>query len=129
MPDAGDQPAQPGRSLVGFYIALGVVAVLVGLGVWLAPVAQFHYHARKHQRAQDPEGKSLGWLADYAAHRRLDRAAIKQLLGQPVQERPDCLLYRLNPCPLDSAPLLGYWILLKDDRAFEVQPWPGVGIR
>jgi hypothetical protein len=35
MPESADQPAKHGRSLIGFYIALGVVATLVGLGVWL----------------------------------------------------------------------------------------------
>jgi len=37
MPEAGDQPApsQQGRSLTGFYVAVGVVAALVGLGVLL----------------------------------------------------------------------------------------------
>jgi hypothetical protein len=32
MPEPTDQPAEQGRSLAGFYIALGVVAALVGLG-------------------------------------------------------------------------------------------------
>ena len=35
MTEPAFQPAKHGRSLVGFYIALGVVAVLVGLGAWL----------------------------------------------------------------------------------------------
>jgi len=35
MPEPTDQPAKQGRSLVGFYVALGVVAALVGVGVWL----------------------------------------------------------------------------------------------
>jgi hypothetical protein len=122
-------PTKPARSLTGFYLALGAVAALVALGVWLMPVAQFQYHSWKHRTAQDPNGKSLAWLADCSVRRHLDRAAIKRLLGEPVQERPDCLLYRLNPCPLDSAPLMGYWILLDNDRASEVQPWAGVGIR
>jgi hypothetical protein len=35
MPEPTDQPAEHGRSLAGFYITLGVVAALVGLGAWL----------------------------------------------------------------------------------------------
>ena len=35
MPEPTDQPARHGRSLAGFYVALGAVAALVGLGAWL----------------------------------------------------------------------------------------------
>ena len=54
MPEAGDQPApsQQGRSLTGFYVAVGVVAALVGLGTWLCKPAQVWYWER--QVSKDP---------------------------------------------------------------------------
>jgi hypothetical protein len=45
-------PARPGRSLTGFYIAIGVVAALVGLGAWLWTPAQVWYWER--QVSKDP---------------------------------------------------------------------------
>jgi hypothetical protein len=131
LSESAEPPDRPkhSRSLLGFYIAVGILAALVGLGVALAPAARFQYHSWRHRTERDPQGKSLKWLADYAARRHLDRAAVKRLLGPPLDERPNYLTYRLKPCPLDSAPLIGYFIMLEGDKVLEVQPWPGVGIR
>ena len=46
MPQATDQPATHGRSLTGFYIGVGVVAALVGLGVWQWTPMKVSYHAQ-----------------------------------------------------------------------------------
>ena len=51
MTDPADQPARHGRSLVGFYVALGVVAVLVGLGVLLYQPLRLRYAIHRVEHA------------------------------------------------------------------------------
>jgi hypothetical protein len=47
MPQAADGPAKHGRSLVGFYVALGAVAAVVGLGaVMWKPLMMRYYEWR-----------------------------------------------------------------------------------
>jgi len=48
--EPADQPAKQGRSLTGFYIALGVAAVLVGLGAWLWTPLRVLYWERELRR-------------------------------------------------------------------------------
>jgi len=52
MPDDLQEPEPPpaGRSLVGFYVALGVFAALVGLGAWLWTPARIWYWEREVRR-------------------------------------------------------------------------------
>ena len=45
-----EQPAKHGRSLTGFYIAMSVVAALVGLGVWLWTPLRIRYWEREVHR-------------------------------------------------------------------------------
>jgi len=54
--DAGEPtPGKSGRSLTGFYIALGVVAALVGLGAWLWTPARIWYWERQVKKAPPTE--------------------------------------------------------------------------
>lgn len=112
------------KGLVG---SAALVAVLLG-AFFLAPVVQLRYHAWRYRTERDHDGSSLKWVAEYAVRRRMERTAIEQLLGKDGGDRPDYLTYSLKPTPFSSAPLIGYFILLKDGRASEVQPWPGAGI-
>jgi len=48
------QPAKHGRSLVGFYIALSVVAVLVGVGVYLYQPLRLRYAIHKVRSTSYP---------------------------------------------------------------------------
>jgi hypothetical protein len=41
------EPPKKGKSLLGFYIALGVVAALLGLGVWLWTPLKVQYYERQ----------------------------------------------------------------------------------
>jgi hypothetical protein len=51
--DAGEPtPGKSGRSLTGFYIALGVVAALVGLGAWLWTPARIWHYERQFRAAK-----------------------------------------------------------------------------
>jgi hypothetical protein len=54
MPESTEPPVpdQRGRSLTGFYIALGVVAALVGLGAWLWTPARIWYYERQFRAAK-----------------------------------------------------------------------------
>jgi hypothetical protein len=59
VPVPGDQPAKHGRSLTGFYIALGVVAVLVGLGAWLWTPLRVLYWEREVRRTAPIPSENL----------------------------------------------------------------------
>jgi len=82
MPEPADQPAKHGRSLVGFYIALGVVAVLVGLGAWLWTPLKISYCERRvldsslfpGQRSESGERLARTWPAAAPAVERLLRS-------------------------------------------------------
>jgi len=63
MPDVAEQPRKHGRSMVGFYIAAGVVAVLVSLGPWLWAPAKIWYYERQVRVMSHPE-MSFGELAN-----------------------------------------------------------------
>ena len=122
MTEPAELPAATRRdkSLLGFYVAMGVVAGLVALGVLLAPLAQLHYHARRYRTAKDVSGESLGWVARYAADRHLDRAAIERLLGKPTLEKPDRLFYLRSCVAYDGpapGPCMGYSLSIKEGTA------------
>ena len=50
MPESADQPAKHGRSLAGFYIAIGLVAAVVGLGIWLWTPLKIRYWEQEIHR-------------------------------------------------------------------------------
>ena len=57
MPEPAEQSATHGRSLTGFYIGLGVVAVLVGLGAWLWIPAKMWYWEREVRENSTPSSE------------------------------------------------------------------------
>ena len=96
MPETADQP-QPGKSLTGFYIAVGAVACLVGLGVWLWRPLTFAHLERKIAstpyggRSGDVSGSVALGTPRIALARRLAQAGpatypnFRRLLTSPDQ--------------------------------------------
>jgi len=74
--------AKPGRSLVGFYVALGVVAALVGLGAWLYKPLHLRYaiYRLEHSVARDvpPDWQALKECS--AASLKGNRPALKTII-------------------------------------------------
>jgi len=64
-PRPADQPANRGRSLVGFYIALGVVAALVGLGAWMYAPLRLRYAIYRVEHPPAGSPLSSEQVADY----------------------------------------------------------------
>jgi hypothetical protein len=103
MTQAGDQPAKHGRSLTGFYIAIGVVAVLFGLGVALYRPLRLRYAAHLVQSAARREAPVVDahWVvecADAACRgNRLGMEAVIDASGTCWTEDETCydLAYRV----------------------------------
>jgi hypothetical protein len=71
MPEPADQPARPGRSLVGFYIAVGVVAALFVLSVSLYKPLRLRYAIHKLDRSPAAGGSGTP-LMDETWQREFD---------------------------------------------------------
>jgi hypothetical protein len=88
MTEPADQPAKHGRSLTGFYVALGVVAALVGLGVCLhKPIRTRYAIYMVRNTAHGPEDQiPEGWMEwvnlTVEAAARGDRSAMDALISQ-----------------------------------------------
>jgi hypothetical protein len=79
MPEPADQPTEQGRSLAGFYIALGVVAGLVLLGVWLSTPLRVWYWERQIQKPLPPcpASNAPGYDAIHALYDEQSEAAVR----------------------------------------------------
>jgi hypothetical protein len=83
-----EQPLAPrkGRSLTGFYIALGVVAALIGLWVALRGPIELRYaiYRLQHPAWKANRGDEYGWvILCGAAACRGNRGALEALMGRP----------------------------------------------
>jgi hypothetical protein len=78
-----------GRSLLGFYIGLGVVAVVVGLGVWIFEPVKKRYAISQYKKANS-EREVAGWIWRYLfdSASNGDREAFETLLStnHPCQD-------------------------------------------
>jgi hypothetical protein len=87
-----EQPPQHGRSLVGFYVALGFIAVLVGMGVWLwTPITvlrlerQVHHPEAYLQFANHINPRAIP-VMKLVKMGPVARAALRRLLNDPSPE-------------------------------------------
>jgi hypothetical protein len=131
--------SKPTRSLLGFYIGLGVVAVTVGLVVWLAPTGRLHYHAWRYQKTRSLD--HFMYVANVAISQRMSKESVTALLGRPAGEGVDedsvyyiaystCDQPRSNPDTgfLDSMPIFDDWRLkLGDGHVVRIEPFNEVG--
>jgi hypothetical protein len=122
-PSSQPQVPRKGRSLTGFYIGLGVVALLLGLGVWLAPVVQPHYHSWKFRTGDDHNGKHLAWAVDHLASRNVAASAALALLGKPdrriVAEYDMSKVLPYFNYDLDGQYAIGYLLVVQDGRVVQ----------
>ncbi len=89
MPEIADQSAKRGRSLTGFYIALGGVALVVGLGAWLYEPVKKRYAISQYRRAgSESEVPGWAWRYLFDAASNGDREATETLLStnHPCQD-------------------------------------------